>query len=80
MPVKQLTLKTGIENAVPLYDGIAANKKFIEPTKNDAVPVDQFKSFNVYEDVTNVENEKPKDNIVQLTTAETTSVALAAIR
>lgn len=77
LPAKKVELKAGIENSVPLYEGIAANKKFIVPTKSDAVPVDQFKSFNVYEDATNAENEKPADKIVQLAT-ESSSVALAA--
>lgn len=72
MPVKQITTN---ENAIPLF---AANKKTTELLKGDAVPVDQFKAFYVYEDVTNLENEKPTDN--GSTTTETASVALAAIR
>lgn len=54
LPSKQIALKPGNENSGITY---AANKL----TKVDAVPVDQFKAFCVYEDVANVENEKPAD-------------------
>lgn len=71
MPLKQVALKPGNENTVIPYTASAANKLAEQPTKADAVPVDQFKAFCVYEDVANVENEKPTDKDVVAGTCNT---------